>query len=408
MSEADVDLLDPASYRDGPPHALFDQLRQNDPVHWLDELDGPGYWLLTRHRDVLAVSQAWEVFSSEARGSMLYEMDADDLAVHRQLLVGMDPPRHTRYRLLVNRAFTPKAIRALHDDIDRLAGEIVMSAIAKASADERGECDLVADIAARLPVAVVSGILGIPAEDRAHVVGLVSAMMALPQLGAEPTSFNDAMAAVCAYGRGLFAERRRHPADDVAGRLVAAEIDGDRLDDDELEHFLVILVTAATDTTAHGITNGMLALLENPAELARLRGDITLVGPAVEEMLRWGTPTMYFRRTATADAVIGDTRVRRGDKIVMAYTAANRDPDVFADPHRFSIDRDPNPHVSFGAPGPHICLGSGLARAEIAAAVRHLVIDHPGLCIAGSPERLASNMLNGLVRLPIAFGERSR
>jgi len=394
----DIDLLDCAAYANGPPHELFAQLRQHAPVHWREEADGPGFWLLTRHRDVRTVSQDWETYSSELCGSMLYEMSQEDLDVHRQLLVGMDPPHHTRYRLLVNRAFTPRAIREMHDGIARLASEIVAAAAAK------GRCDLVRDVAAQLPVAVVSGVLGIPPSDRARVVELVSAMMQLPQLGAEPTTFNEAMTGVCAYGRGLFEERRSRPKDDIASRLVKAEIDGDRLTDDELEHFLVILVTAATDTTAHGITNGALALFEFPGEWRRLCGNPALIDDAVEEMLRWGTPTMYFRRTATANTQLGSTAIRQGDKVVMCYVAANRDGEVFQDPDTFVIDRRPNPHLSFGAAGPHICLGAALARAEIAAVIRELAVNYPDVRLDGTVERLQSTMLNGLISFPVAFG----
>jgi cytochrome P450 len=186
--------------------------------------------------------------------------------------------------------------------------------------------------------------------------------------------------------------------------LVNAEIDGDRLTDDELEHFLVILVTAATDTTAHGITNGVLALLKFPDESRRLCDNPALIDDAVEEMLRWGTPTMYFRRTATGNTPLGSKAIRKGDKVVMCYVAANRDGEVFEDPNKFVIDRHPIPHLSFGAPGPHIRHGAPLARAEIAAVIRELVTNHPDLRLDGPVERLQSTMLNGLLSLPVAFG----
>lgn len=392
-----VALLDPGSFDGGQPHEQFRWLRDHDPVHRHPEPDGgPGYWALTRHADVRAVSRDHETFSNEP-SIMIADALVGAPPGGDKMMLMCDPPEQTRLRRLVSGAFTPRAARALAPRVAGLARAIVDEVI------ERGECDFVSAVAGELPSYVIAELLGIPLDDGRKLYALTellhSAKEAVPE-GAQAA----AGAEMFAYAAGIAAEKRARPGDDLVSRLLAAEIDGRRLTDMQFNLFFMLLVDAGGDTTRNLVAGGMLALLERPEELARLRGDLDRLLPtAREELLRFTSPVIYMRRTAKADARVGDRTIRAGDKLALYYGAANRDPAVFPDPDRLDVGRTPNDHVAFGATGAHFCLGAQLARVEIDAMLREVLTRMQDLELAGEPEWLASTFISGPRTMPVRF-----
>jgi cholest-4-en-3-one 26-monooxygenase len=399
-----ADLTRHDAFVAGIPYETFAHWRRHDPVHWTEEADGPGFWSLTKYDDIVRVNRDAETFSSERAGVFMFEVEEEVLASMRLLMLTMDPPRHTRYRLLVSRAFTPRHIRELDDFIVRSTHRIVDEVI------ERGQADFVVDLAAELPLQVIAEIIGVPQEDRHLVFDWSNRMIGSedPEYAVEPDDAGNAQMELYAYCDALCADRRQHPRDDILTSLINAEIDGDKLDDLELNTFFMLLSVAGNETTRNLIAHGMFHLFENPGEHQRLLADRDLLDPAVEEMLRVGTPVLHFRRTATRDVEVGGKQIKAGDKVVMWYVSGNRDEDVFDAPDEFRIDRTPNEHIAFGGRGPHYCLGANLARSEI----RHLfaeVLDRmPDIRLAGAPERLRSNFIGGIKHMPVEFTPGAR
>lgn len=391
-----IALLDPASYRGGQPHDQFRWLRTNDPVHRHPEPDGgPGYWAVTRYEDVRAISRNHAVFSNEPT-----IMIADPVVApptEDKMMLMCDPPEQTRLRRLVSSAFTPRAARAMAPRIADLAGRIVDEVV------ERGECDLVEDVAGELPSYVIAELIGIPLDDGRALYRLTETIHSAPESlpeGAQAT----AAAEMFAYSAGVLEAKRAKPGDDLASRLLAAEIDGRRLSDMEFHLFFMLLVDAGGDTTRNLVAGGLLALLERPSELARLRADLDRLLPtAREELLRFTSPVVYMRRTAKRDAVVAGRTIREGDKLALYYGSANRDESVFAEPDRLDVTRAPNHHVAFGATGAHFCLGAQLARVEIDAMVREILTRLEDLELAAAPEWLASTFISGPRTMPVRF-----
>ena len=397
-----IDLLAPASFADGQPHEQFRWLRAHDPVHWHAEPDGPGFFALTRHSDVTAVGRDSATFSSVPTIMITDPGPGLELNIDgHQMMLTMDPPRHTRYRRLVSREFLPRASLAQGERIRELATQIVDAVI------ERGECDLVDDVAGELPSYVIAEVLGLPLDDGRELYRLTEAIHAAPE-SQEPGAAGLAVMKMFQYASGVIAEKRARPRDDLATKLIQAEVDGQRLDDLDFQLFFMLLIDAGGDTTRNLVGGGMLALFEHPAERAKLAGNLDgLLPGAVEEMLRWVSPVVYMRRTATRDCEIRERKIRAGQKVVMYYGAANRDPAVFADPERFDVTREPNPHVAFGGGGAHFCLGAHLARVEIVAMLRELMTRIPDLEPSGPIEWQASNFISGPKHLPVRFAPRS-
>ncbi len=392
-----LDLADPQTYLRGVPHSYFAWLRANDPVHWQPEIEGPGYWAVTRHADVTAVSRDAEIFSSGAKTALLMELPPEALSFMQQQLIHMDAPRHSELRNVVKHAFTPKAVRRLECQVQAIAAEVV-AGIAGA-----GRCDFVTEVAADLPLQVLAELLGVPQQDRWKMFDWSNRLIGLedPEYG----SPEDAMAALgelLPYASSLAAKRRLEPGSDIFSLLVQSTIDGKPLSDIELNMFFYLLVVAGNETTRNLISGGMLALCEHPDQRARLLEHPDLMSCAVEEMLRWVTPVMQFRRTAMKDTVVGDQSIAEGDKIVMYYSSANRDESVFDEPFLFDISRSPNPHLGFGF-GPHFCLGSSLARIEIAAIFKEILSYMPNAELDGDVVRLKSNFIAGIKHLPIRW-----
>jgi cytochrome P450 len=381
-----IDLLSPSSYAHGHPVDQYAWLRDNDPVHWHDEPAGPGFWAVTRHEDVKSVGRNATVFSSRPT-IMIDDRTATDLGDHTMMLT-MDPPRHTQYRKLVSPRFLRSAAGRMRPGIERLAAEIVDGVA------DRDEFDLVEDVAGLLPSYVIAEMLGIPRHDGVALYRLTEAIHADPASQPEGAG----MAAVIEmfnYAADVWADKRAHPTDDLASALVTAEVDGHRLDQIDFNLFFLLLVDAGGDTTRNLVAGGMDALFSHPNERKRLTADPELLSTALEEMLRWTSPVIYMRRTATADTELGGRRIEAGQKVVMYYGAANRDPSAFDEPERFDVTRTPNDHLAFGGGGPHFCLGSHIARVEIDAMFRQLLTRLPDLQKIGETEWLPSTFISG-------------
>jgi cytochrome P450 len=392
-----IDLISPAAFADGHPWGQYAWLRENAPVYRHPDPDGPDFWAVTRYEDVRAVSRQPLLFSSYARGVMLAEPDEMGLAAARQMMLTMDPPQHERFRRLVSRGFTPRQAELMRQRIAELAAEIV------GDVEPRGECDLVADVAGRLPSGLIAELMGIPRVDGERLYELTEIMHTTDPAAVAPERQLEAIAEMLGYAAGVARDKRAHPAGDIATTLVQAEIDGEQLTDDEFQWFFLLLVNAGGDTTRNLVSAGVQLLFEHPDQRARLMADLDgLLAPAVEEMLRYSSPVVHFRRTATEDTVIRGQEISAGDKVVVWYGSANRDGDVFDDPDTFDVGRDPNPHLAFGGGGAHLCLGMHVARIEIACLLREVLLRLRDLAPAGEPERLASGFIAGH-RMPVRW-----
>ena len=311
---------------------------------------------------------------------------------------------HTRYRLLVNKGFTPRRIAALEDRARAMTNDIIDRVC------EKGECDFVEDMAAELPLQVIAELMGVPQEDRRLVFDWSNRMVGAAdeeyQQDARPEAAMEASMELYAYANRLAAEKRADPHDDILSALIKAEVDGEMLTELELDMFFLLLAVAGNETTRNLISHGMLALMNHPDQRQKLLDDPGKIPGAVEEMLRWGSPVMHFRRTATKDVVIRDQPIAEGDKVVIWYISANRDEDHFDYPYTFDVERSPNEHVAFGGGGPHFCLGANLARMEIRVMFEEVLRRLPDMELAGPAQRLKSNFINGIKHIPVSFTPR--
>jgi cytochrome P450 len=393
-----IDLASASSYAQGHPWDQYAWLRANDPVHWHELPDGPGFWAITKYQDIRDISRRPKLFSSYERGVMMGEVDEAALAAQRLMMLSMDPPEHDRFKLLVSRGFSRNSAAAMNDRIVELARDIVDDVA------ERGECDLVHDVAGRLPSALIAELVGVPRADGERLYDLTEIMHTTDLTVAPPERKLAAMEEMLAYAQTVAEQKRRLPGDDIASILVQAEVDGDRLTDGEFQWFFLLLVNAGGDTTRNLLASGIQLLFDHPDQRVRLQADLDgLLPTATEEMLRYTSPVVHFRRTVTEDTVVRDQPIAAGEKVVVFYGSGNRDEDVFDDPDRFDVGRDPNPHMAFGGGGPHLCLGLHVARVEIIAMLRELLTRLPDLEPAGEPERLASNFIAGPRTMPVRF-----
>jgi cytochrome P450 len=390
-----VNLFDPALYVDGPPHDTFAGLRASEPVAWQELGDGTGCWAVLRHADVVRVARETSVFSASEGGVVLDDLPPETLAMMRNMLLAMDPPRHDDYRQPLAPSFAARVIGAMEEPVRAICGEIM------ADAADRGEVEFVHEVAARLPTQVIGRLMGLPAQDwdqiHAWAERNTGGADADPGDGSNP-SISMAMYAI------EFAACRRSEArrDDLTTLILESSYGGTPMSDIDFGSFFVQLVTAGNDTTKTMLSSGLLALLDHRHALAAMRADPGTIPGAVEEILRWANPLHYFRRTALTDTVLGGAEVKAGDKVAMVYTSANRDEAVFADSQRFDIARAPNPHLSFGI-GAHFCLGSHLARLEGRVFFEELLAAFGQIELAGRPARLRSNLNNGLSSLPVSL-----
>lgn len=382
------------------PHDQLEWLRENSPVHWHPEPDGPGFWAVTRHADVVAVSRDTATFSSEKGGTFIVDRDEESLDKIRMSILNMDPPKHSRYRRLVSRGFTPRMIKGLQDKAQRRATQIVDDVI------ERGECEFVEDVAALLPLQMIADMIGIPDSEHKQLFDWSNRMVGFddPELQTSEEDGENAAMEIFAYCDEIAADRRQDPRDDLMSILANAEVDGETLSDVELNLFFVTLVVAGNETSRNLITHSALALIDHPDQAEVLRQDPEVWSTGIEEMLRWGSSIHNFRRTVTTGATeLGGQQIAAGDKVVIYYMSANRDPEVFEDPYRFDVRRSPNDHVTFGGGGEHYCLGANLARMQITAMLREVVERMPDLERTEAPRRMRSDFINGVTRAPMRF-----
>jgi cytochrome P450 len=415
----DLDAVD-LSDRDwwaGPPsvrYATFAALRRERPFAFFAEPEmpgipvGPGYRAVTRYADLEAISSQPALFCS-GRGAVSIPDVPADLNEFYGSLISMDDPRHAKIRRIVSKAFTPRMLEQLVDGVRAVVDDVLARARRTAEA-QGGSIDVVADIAAPIPLRVICDMMGVPEEDRAMVLAQSNVILS----GGDPELIEDENDPVTAFllagmelaglMERLAAERLEHPRSDLTTALVTTEVDGERLSNQEIASFFILLLVAGNETTRNAISQGVLALHEHPDQRARWAADPGLDRTAVEEIVRWTSPVTWMRRTATRDGEVNGHRFREGDKFLLLYAAANRDPAVFRDPEVLDLARDPNPHVGFGSRGPHFCLGAHLARRELAVTFRALFDQVPDLEVTGEPDRLRSSFVNGVKRLPARLG----
>jgi cholest-4-en-3-one 26-monooxygenase len=401
----DIDLTDSKHFVDGVPHDWFSFLRHNAPVWWHEEADGPGFWAVTSYNECVAVNRDYEHFSSADKATFIWELDEENLAQLQLLMLNMDPPLHTRYRRLVNKGFTPRMINQLHDRIHVATDRIIDNVI------ETGTAEFVTDIAAELPLVVIAELLGVPNEDRHKMFDWSNRMIgnqdAEYQNSAESQEATEAAQLASmelyAYASQLFGQKRADPKDDLMSVLTQVEMEGEKLSDLELELFFLLLTVAGNETTRNLISGAMVAFFENPDQWELLQRDRSLLPSAVEEMLRYVSPVMNFRRQTTSAFELGGQKIGADEKVVFFHVSGNRDETVFENPHAFDITRDPNPHIAFGGGGPHFCLGANLARMEIRVMFEHLLDRMPDIRLNGEVERLQSQFISGVKHIPVAF-----
>ena len=411
----DFDPTDPDVMQKALPHDELLRLRRTAPVSFVNQSAAAragfpghrGYWAVSKHAEVAAISKDQANFSTFLDGVIIRfgpEMDRSGVEQTRFLLINHDAPDHTKLRQIISRAFTPRAISALHEDLQRRSREIVAAAVAK------GEGNFVEDVAAELPLQAIANLLGVPQEDRSKLFDWSNQMMSYddPDVeGDEAVAFME----ILGYSMALADERRKNPQDDIITKLVTAEFSGPELDasgeqsrgltDDEFGFFMVLLAVAGNETTRNAISHGMHAFFQNPDQWALYKN--SRPATAGDEIIRWATPVTVFQRTAVNDVVVGGQPIAAGERVGMLYASANYDEDVFTDPFRFDITRDPNPHQAFGGHGAHYCIGANLARLEVNLIFDALAEQAPDIRQLGEPQRLRHGWINGIKELQVAY-----
>ncbi|MCI3134780.1 cytochrome P450 [Phenylobacterium aquaticum] len=391
-----IDLVSPRSFAAGQPHDQFAWLRANSPVHWCEEPNGPGFWAVTRYDDVWTVDRDFQTFSSEPT-VMIPDPGPESAAFGPyKMMLMMDPPDHTAFRKLIRSEFTLPAAKLRAERIQALARQIVDAVI------DKGEVDFVADVAGEMPSFVIAELMGLPLDDGRELYALTEAIHTAPEAQA-PGAGAQAVFKMFEYGSKVMAEKRARPGDDLASRLLAAEVDGRRLDDMEFLLFFLLLIDAGGDTTRNLLSGGLLALMDNPDQLAWLKADLEGRLPSArEELLRYASPVIYMRRTATRDVELAGQQIGAGQKVVMYFGSANRDAAKFDRPEALDLSRPDNAQIAFGA-GAHNCLGQHIARIEIDAMLREVLNRMTDFELAAPPEWLASNFISGPRTMPLRF-----
>ena len=403
MPRPGFDFTDPALWASRVPHEEFAALKKTAPVWWNEQRDGisgftdGGYWVVTKHADIREISRNSTLFSSALKTSIIrYPVGAteEEIDITRALLVNMDPPKHTAYRRIVSRGFTPRAVAGLREALAARATAIVTEALA------RGGGDFVEQVACELPLQAIAEMLGVPQADRRKLFDWSNQVLNWddPEFDVDP---NQATAELIGYAWNLAEERRGRPSDDIVTKLVTADVDGEGLASEEFSFFVILLAIAGNETTRNAITHGMKAFVDDPEqwELFREQRPAT----TADEIVRWATPVTAFQRAATEDTELGGVHIRKGQRLGLFYSSANFDEEVFDDPFSFNILRDPNPHLGFGGGGAHFCLGANLARREIRVIFDELRREIPDIGVTGKPARLLSQFIHGIKSLPVAW-----
>ncbi|MHC9293046.1 cytochrome P450 [Mycobacterium sp. LTG2003] len=404
MDEAAQAFATPSAYADEATfHAALTHLRTNAPVSWVEVPSYKPFWAITKHADIMAIERANDVFTNSPRPVLMTsENDDNQAAVGVRTLIHMDDPEHRVMRAIGADWFRPKAMRALKMRVDELARIHVDNMV-----EAGGECDFVQEVAVNYPLYVIMSLLGVPEADFPLMLKLTQELF-----GSDDDEYQrdsgDSMTALIEmfqYFTALTASRRENPTDDLASAIANARVDGEPLNDIETVSYYAIVAAAGHDTTSATISGGMLALLENPDQMARLKADPGLMGTATEEMIRWVTPVKAFMRTAAADTVVRDVEIAAGESVLLSYPSGNRDEEIFADPFRFDVSRDPNKHVAFGY-GVHFCLGAALARMEINSFFSELIPRLDSIELTGPPQHTATTFVGGLKHLPVRYALR--
>ncbi|MFE4629859.1 cytochrome P450 [Streptomyces mirabilis] len=401
------DFTDPDLLHHRVPLPEFAELRRAEPVRWIPQPAGlagfqdEGYWAVTRHADVKYVSTHPEIYSSYLNTAIIRfheHMQRDAIDAQRLILLNMDPPEHTRVRQIVQRGFTPRAIRALEERLRSRALAIVEGARAHS-----GPFDFVTEVACELPLQAIAELIGVPQDDRIKIFEWSNKMIAYddPEYAITEEVGAESAAELISYAMNMAADRKQCPAKDIVSTLVAAENEGN-LGSDEFGFFVLMLSVAGNETTRNAITHGMHAFLTHPEQWELYKS--TRPATTAEEIVRWATPVVSFQRTATQDTELGGKQIKKGDRVGIFYASANHDPDVFENPDTFDITRDPNPHLGFGGGGPHYCLGKSLAVLEIDLIFNAIADAMPDLTLVGDPRRLRSAWINGVKELQVDAG----
>ncbi|MEU9338692.1 cytochrome P450 [Streptomyces sp. NPDC048290] len=399
------DFTDPDVLHQRLPLPEFAVLRQAEPVRWVAQsgnvagFQDDGYWAVTRHADVKYVSTHPEIFSSSVNTAIIRfneRIERAAIDAQRLIMLNMDPPEHTRVRQIVQRGFTPRAIRTLERRLRDRAHSIVRGALARS-----GPFDFVTEVACELPLQAIAELIGVPQEDRSKIFDWSNKMIAYddPEYAITEEVGTESAAEILAYAMNMAADRKQCPAQDIVSTLVAAEDEGN-LASDEFGFFVLLLAVAGNETTRNAITHGMHAFLTHPEQWELFKRERP--STTAEEIVRWATPVVSFQRTATEDTELGGKRIRKGQRVGIFYASANHDPEVFSEPQRFDITRDPNPHLGFGGGGPHYCLGKSLAVLEIDLIFNAVADAMPGLRMVGDPRRLRSAWINGVKELRVS------
>jgi cholest-4-en-3-one 26-monooxygenase len=397
---AGFDFTDPDLYVQRVPNAELAELRRAAPVWWNSQpgsgFDDDGFWVVSKHADVVEVSRNSDLFGSWENTAMIRHAGdiKDSIDLQRLIMLNIDPPQHTKLRSIISRGFTPRAISNLRDRLTERAERIVRTAV------ESGTGDFVADVACELPLQAIADLIGVPQEDRKKIFEWSNMM-----IGYDDPEFGDAATLAAAelvgYAMTMAEDRKQCPRDDIVTKLVNAEIDGDHLSSDEFGYFVILMSVAGNETTRNAISHGMLAFFDHPEQWELYRAERPAT--AADEIVRWATPVTVFQRTAKADTVVGGQEIKRGERLGLFYRSANFDEDVFDQPERFDINRNPNPHLGFGGTGAHYCIGVNLAKLEIDLIFNAIAEAMPGISKAGEPERLRSGWINGIKRLPVSY-----
>ncbi|MDA3648684.1 cytochrome P450 [Saccharopolyspora indica] len=397
------DFTDPDLLAERLPLAEFAELRSTAPVWWNEQpdrcggFDDGGFWVVSKHADVKEVSRRSDVFSTRENTAIIRfndSMTREQIELQRFIMINMDPPQHTKLRQIVQRGFTPRAIKTLEATLQDRARRIV------AEARENGSGDFVTDVACELPLQAIAELLGVPQEHRKEIFDWSNQMIGYddPEYGVQP---DVAAAEILGYFSNMAEERRGCPMDDIVTKLVHADVDGSALTSDEFGFFAILLAVAGNETTRNAITHGMLAFMDNPDQWELYKRERPKT--AADEIVRWSTPVVSFQRTALTDTELGGVQIKKGQRVGLFYSSANFDPEVFDGPERFDITRDPNPHVGFGGTGAHFCLGANLARLEIDL-IFNAIADHmPDIKRIGDPRRLRSGWLNGIKEVQVQY-----
>jgi len=401
----DVNIVHPEHYAArGYPHEIWTRMRREDPVSWWDRTEGIPFWAITKRADIVTISKQPERFLSGPRLTISHEPE-QPMVEFPPTLIQLDPPKHGAYREIMSKRFKPQALRRIHGDIERIGKEIVDSLVGES---DSGECDFVEKVSAPLPIAVIAWLLGVPRSDWNMLFDWTNRTIGAgdPEFRAEGKTPQEtgrqAMTELFMYFTKLVEEKKKRPADDLITLFAHARVDGEPLPPMDVLALCLIIVIAGNETTRNATTGGMLAFIQHQDELRKLQADPALLPSAVEEVVRWASPIIHFARTATEDTRLRDKTIRAGDALALFYASANRDEEVFEDPFRFRIDRNPNRHLAFGV-GEHFCVGAHLARLEIQVAYKYLLPRIEEVELVGPVARLHSSLVGGVKHLPIRY-----